>query len=137
MQIMWGGGMSELSEDKPYTKAELDQQAIWADEFDKWWIEEGQYHRAGGNDYCRTFAWWAWLSREQSKQSEINGIQEEHAELLAFNEKLDRERNGYRKDARKYARKIQMIADLLRSPTDKEMTLQAIKTVIDQVGEHG
>lgn len=67
----------------------------------------------------------------------LQNCQKEHDELLAFNEKLDRERNGYRKDARKYAKKIQMIADLLRSPTDKEMTLKAIKTVIDRVGEHG
>lgn len=61
---------------KPYTQAELDQQAIWADEFDQWWESEGQYHRAGGDDYCRTFAWWAWLSREQSRQSEFDAMTE-------------------------------------------------------------
>ena len=32
-------------------------------------------------------------------------LQKEHAELLTFNEKLDRERNKYRKDALKYANK--------------------------------
>jgi len=59
---------------KPYTQAELDQQAIWADEFDQWWESEGQYHRAGGDNYCRTFAWWAWLSREQSRQAEVDEL---------------------------------------------------------------
>ncbi|WP_419820065.1 hypothetical protein [Acinetobacter sp.] len=62
---------------KPYTQAELDQQAIWADEFDQWWESEGQYHRAGGDDYCRTFAWWAWLSREQSRQAELDQAYED------------------------------------------------------------
>ena len=61
---------------KPYTQAELEQQAIWADEFDQWWESEGQYHRAGGGNYERTFAWWAWLSREQSRQSEFEAITE-------------------------------------------------------------
>ena len=34
----------------------------------------------------------------------LEQLQKEHAELLAFNEKLDRERGGYRDDARKYVR---------------------------------
>ena len=42
----------------------------------------------------------------------LEQLQKEHAELLAFNEKLDRERNGYRKDAQKYAKKVQMIERL-------------------------
>lgn len=75
--------MGDSNELKPHTKAELDQQAIWADEFDKWWIEEGQYHRAGGNDYCRTFAWWAWLNREQSKQSKINELQNQLKSIVS------------------------------------------------------
>ena len=48
----------------------------------------------------------------------LKQLQKEHAELLAFNEKLDRERNGYRKDARKYAKKVQMIASLFVVPSD-------------------
>ena len=61
--------------------------------------------------------------------------QKEHAELLAFNEKLDRERNGYRKDAQKYAKKVQMIASLFVVPSDDhELTLKAIKTIVEQAG---
>ncbi|AVH14388.2 hypothetical protein [Acinetobacter indicus] len=59
---------------KPYTQAELDQQAIWADEFAQWWEDEGQYQRAGGGQYERSFAWWAWLDREQSKQAIIDNL---------------------------------------------------------------
>lgn len=59
---------------KPYTQAELDQQAIWANEFDQWWENEGQYQRAGGGQYERTFAWWAWLNREQKQQAIINNL---------------------------------------------------------------
>ena len=32
-----------------------------AELFEHWWEDEGQYHRAGGNDYCKTFAWEAWI----------------------------------------------------------------------------
>ena len=65
----------------------------------------------------------------------LEQLQKEHAELLAFNEKLDRERGGYRDDARKYAKKVQMIASLLVVPgDDHELTLKAIKTIVEQVG---
>ena len=66
----------------------------------------------------------------------LKQLQKEHAELLAFNEKLDRERNGYRKDARKYAKKVQMISSLFIVPKDDhEMTIKAIKTILERVGE--
>lgn len=65
----------------------------------------------------------------------LEQLQKEHAELLAFNEKLDRERNKYRDDARKYAMKVHMIAGLFVVPgDDPELTLKAIKTIVDQVG---
>ena len=65
----------------------------------------------------------------------LEQLQKEHAELLAFNEKLDRERNKYRKDALKYAKKVQMIERLFVVPgDDHELTLKAIKTIVEQVG---
>lgn len=30
--------------------------------FEQWWEDEGQYHRAGGNEYCKTFAWESWIA---------------------------------------------------------------------------
>lgn len=56
---------------KPYTEEELAQHSIWADEFELWWEHEGQFHRAGAVEYSKTFAWYAWLNREQVKQEEI------------------------------------------------------------------
>ena len=67
--------MSDFESVKPYTQAELDQQAIWANEFDQWWENEGQYQRAGGGQYERSFAWWAWLSREQKQQAKIEKLE--------------------------------------------------------------
>ena len=65
----------------------------------------------------------------------LEQLQKEHAELLAFNENLDRERNKYRKDALKYAKKVQMIERLFVVPSDDhELTLKAIKTIVEQVG---
>lgn len=69
--------MSDFESVKPYTQAELDQQAIWANEFDQWWENEGQYQRAGGGQYERSFAWWAWLSREQKQQARIEKLENE------------------------------------------------------------
>lgn len=66
--------MSDFEDVKPYTQAELDQQAIWANEFDQWWESEGQYQRAGGGQYERSFAWWAWLNQEQKQQAIIDNL---------------------------------------------------------------
>lgn len=66
----------------------------------------------------------------------LSELQQEHAELLAFNEKLDRERNMLRDQANRYRRKVEMIADLFVVPGDDyELALKAIKTIIDTVGE--
>lgn len=62
-------------------------------------------------------------------------LQREHAELIAFNTVLDRKQKAAEKIAEKYMRKVLMIADLLRDPLDREITLKAIQTVIDRVGE--
>ena len=62
-------------------------------------------------------------------------LQREHAELIAFNTMLDRKQKAAEKIAEKYMRKVLMIADLLRDPLDREITLKAIQTVIDRVGE--
>ena len=66
----------------------------------------------------------------------LEQLQQEHAELLAFNEKLDRERNKYRKDALKYAKKVQMIERLFVVPSENhQMTIKAIQTILERVGE--
>lgn len=63
-------------------------------------------------------------------------IKQEHNELVAFNTVQDCKQKAAEKVAKKYKRKVSMIADLLRDSSDQDMTLKAIKTVIDQVGEH-
>ncbi|SDC28482.1 hypothetical protein [Acinetobacter boissieri] len=77
-------------------------------------------------------AWDVW----QEQQKKIDVLQQEHAELLAFNENLDRERNMHRDQAGKYRKKVEMIASLFVVPgDDHELTLKAIKAIIDTVGE--
>ena len=63
-------------------------------------------------------------------------LQREHAELIAFNTVLDRKQKDAEKTAKKYICKVSTIGDLLRDCSDQDMTLKAIKTVIDRVGEH-
>ena len=64
-------------------------------------------------------------------------IKQEHNELIAFNTEIDRKQKSTGKTAEKYKFKVSMIADLLCDSIDQDMTLKAIKTVIDRVGEHG
>ena len=62
-------------------------------------------------------------------------LKQEHNELIAFNTEIDRKQKVAEKTAEKYKSKVSMIADLLRNPLDREMTLKAITTVIERVGE--
>ena len=62
-------------------------------------------------------------------------LKQEHNELIAFNTVQDRMQKSAEKVAEKYKRKVSMIADLLRDSADKDMTLKAIQTVIERVGE--
>ena len=65
----------------------------------------------------------------------LTELQREHAELIAFNTKLERKHKDAEKNCKKYMRKVLMIADLLRDHLDREMTIKAITTVIERVGE--
>ena len=62
-------------------------------------------------------------------------LKQEHNELIAFNTEIDRKQKSAEKTTEKYKSKVSMITDLLRDSTDQDMTLKAIKTVIDRVGE--
>ena len=62
-------------------------------------------------------------------------LQREHAELIAFNTEIDRKHKSAKKIAEKYKFKVSMITDLLRDCSDQDMTLKAITTVIERVGE--
>jgi len=62
-------------------------------------------------------------------------LQREHAELIAFNTVLDRKQKVAEKIAEKYKFKVSMIADLLRDCSDQDMTIKAITTVVERVGE--
>lgn len=65
----------------------------------------------------------------------LTELQREHAELIAFNTKLERKQKDAEKNAKKYMLKVSMISDLLQNPLDREMTIKAITTVIERVGE--
>ena len=62
-------------------------------------------------------------------------LQREYAELIAFNTVLDRKQKVAEKIAEKYKFKVSMITDLLRDCSDQDMTIKAITTVIERVGE--
>ena len=82
-------------------------------------------------------------SKQQVNIDQLNNMEQcyiqlkqEHNELIAFNTVQDRMQKSAEKVAEKYKRKVSMIADLLRDSADKDMTLKAIQTVIERVGEH-
>ncbi|WP_151809324.1 hypothetical protein [Acinetobacter soli] len=70
----------------------------------------------------------------------LNELQREHAELLAFNENLDRQRNQYRNQNQRLSSKVSSIKNLIDTyfrcnKDDPEMTLKAIQTVVDRCYE--
>ncbi|MGR0306547.1 hypothetical protein [Acinetobacter beijerinckii] len=65
----------------------------------------------------------------------LEQLRQEHAELLLFNEDLDQRCKAHKAESEKYQAKCWKIAMLLINPVDKDMTLKAIKTVIERVGE--
>ena len=65
----------------------------------------------------------------------LTELQREHAELIAFTTKLERKQKSAERSAKKYKFKVSMITDLLRDCSDQDMTLKAITTVIERVGE--
>ena len=82
-------------------------------------------------------------SKQQVNIDQLNNMEQcyiqlkqEHNELIAFNTVQDRMQKSAEKVTEKYKRKVSMIADLLRDSADKDMTLKAIQTVIERVGEH-
>ena len=68
-------------------------------------------------------------------QMTLEQLQQEHAELLLFNDELDQRCKAQKAKAQKYQTKCWQIQTLLINPVDKDMTLKAIKTVIERVGE--
>lgn len=67
---------------------------------------------------------------------DLQALRHEHAELIAFNTVIDRQLKAEKKNADLYRRKVSIIADLLRDPSNLDMTLKAIQTVIERTWEH-
>ena len=102
---------------KPYTQEELNQQSVWAEQFEKWWEDEGQYQRAGGGDYEKTFAWWAWLNREQSKEAAIREMDEviklQDADLWKYEKQIEELKDQLNNMEACYIEKKKQVEDAL------------------------
>ena len=66
-------------------------------------------------------------------------LHKEHAELLAFNEKLDRERNNYRDQARTYKSRNELARSVADSyfrfeQNDPELTVKAMQRALIGTG---
>ena len=67
-------------------------------------------------------------------------LQKEHAELLAFNEKLDRERNTYRDQAKTYKNRNGLALSVTNSyfmvnKDDPELTVKAMQRALIGTGD--
>ena len=66
----------------------------------------------------------------------LEQLQQEHAELLEFNEMLEKKYKHHAARAEKYKRKCVSIAGLFVVPSeDHRMTIKAIQTILERVGE--
>lgn len=75
-----------------------------------------------------------------NEREQLKNLEAEHAELISFNEKLDRERNHYRDQANRSSGKVamakQLVDDHFRfNKADPVLTLKAIQTVLDRCYE--
>jgi hypothetical protein len=69
-------------------------------------------------------------------QMTLEQLQREHADLLEFNETLDKKYKHHAALAEKYRRKCESIASLfVVSNENHQMTLKAIKTILERVAE--
>ena len=79
------GGRMTIRDDDTLVKTKQSAQDQTEIAFEAWWQASGQFHRSGGGDYEKTFAWHAWLASlactEQPAQQEIE-------ELTAQRDKL-------------------------------------------------
>ena len=114
-------------------------------EFDEWMGKKcSVIQSAYGEEYIAAQeAWDFQQAKIDNLKAQLNNMEQcyiqlkqEHNELIAFNTEIDRKQKSAEKTAEKYKFKVSMIGDLLRDSTDQEMTLKAIRTVIDRVGEH-
>ena len=69
-------------------------------------------------------------------KKERDDLQNSLDELIKHDTRIERKWKAAEKTADKYKSKVSMITNLLRDSTDQDMTLKAIQTVIDRVGEH-
>ena len=66
----------------------------------------------------------------------LEQLQQEHAELLEFNEMLDKKYKHHAARAEKYRRKCESIASLFVVPSENhQMTIKAIQTILERVSE--
>ena len=66
----------------------------------------------------------------------LEQLQQEHAELLEFNETLDKKYKHHSARAEKYRRKCESIASLFVVPSENhQMTIKAIQTILERVGD--
>ena len=69
-------------------------------------------------------------------QMTLEQLRQEHAELLEFNEMLDKKYKHHAARAEKYRRKCESIASLFVVPSENhQMTIKAIQTILERVGE--
>ena len=85
-----------MSELKAYTDEELaEHQQLYDEVFTPVWESEGQYCRAGGGQYEKSFAWWAF----KNQQSKVDELQKR---VDAITERLDEGISAIRKSAEIY-----------------------------------
>lgn len=70
----------------------------------------------------------------------LDQLQKEHAELLAFNENLDRERNNYRDQAKTYKSRNELARSVADSyfrfeQNDPELTVKAMQRALIGTGD--
>lgn len=64
----WRGVLREKLNAAPEVPAAQSDRDAQEEPFEEWWEKHGQFCRAGGGDYEKTFAWNAWCAAAQKEQ---------------------------------------------------------------------
>ena len=126
-----------MSELKAYTEEELaEHQQLYDEVFTPVWESEGQYCRAGGGQYEKSFAWWA-FKHQQSKIDRLQANFDQHDQWLGQRNRDVQELNDIiakhvaeKDELQKRVDAVKQLIEEYRDPPTEDKTFQHALSIV-------
>lgn len=119
-----------MSELKAYTEEELaEHQHLYDEVFTPVWESEGQYCRAGGGQYEKSFAWWA-FKHQQSKVDELQNNINLLTEALDIKEQLNQKLREREDELQKRVDAVKQLIQEYRDPPTEDKTFRHALSIV-------